>query len=216
MFLLPVLLVACVPPTIVGVRTDGYLAPAGSLEFSAGYGSSLPALDLKSAEGQVGVPAGDVAWSATDDVQLSVGAAFPEGWVMPEAEVTVRVVGDTTSPVTLSLLTGVGAIFSGKPATLGEAGLHAGGVVSCEVLPDLRPFVGVIGAVAVNGGDPSAFVDGSVGVGWRPALNDELSLLILGEATWIHAADVTSNAAWTYDALTAGGIVGLTWNPPAR
>ncbi len=212
MLLLWSLLVACVPPTIVGVRTDGYLAPAGSLEFSAGYGGSLPALDLAAAD-PVGVPAGEVAWSATDDVQVSVGAAFPEGWVMPGAEIMVRVIGAEDTPVDFAVLTGVGGIFSGEPATLGQVGVHVGGVVSVEAVPDLRPFVGAVGAVAFAEGEPSVFGEASLGIGWRPKVSDEVSLLFLAEAAWIHGSDLADEAQWTYDALSAAGMAGLTWNP---
>lgn len=208
------MLIGCVPPSVLGLRTDGYLGPAGTIEVSGGYGSSLRALDMQDADGPIDGGGAMVAWSPTDEVKLGLGAGFVSDLVTPTAEVTVRVVGDAEDPLSVAAVGGVEVLVGGEPTQVGQGGLHGGGVISYEVAPDLRPYVGVLGEVDVLEGSAAMFSDVSAGVGWRPALTDQLGLLFLVEATWVHGAGV--DAEWTYDALTAEGMVGLSWTPAAK
>lgn len=201
------LLTACLAPTTVGLHTDGWVGPPGSVDVAAGYGSTLPALDTRGGE-QLGLGGATVGVVPAERVRVWAGAGFPTNLLTTELGAHVRVVGDETDPLSVSLLGGVSALWSRPSFDNGGVGIGGGAVVAYEALPDLRPYVGARLDPQFGGDDVPLFVDVSAGATWRPRLADRVSLLLLAEATWLHAD--SQGGDLDYDVLVGAGMVGLT------
>jgi hypothetical protein len=207
------ILAGCIAPTTFGLHTDGVIGTAGTVDLAGGYGSTVKAMDTRDGD-QFGFAGGEFGVAVTDDVRVSLGAAFPENTFVPQAQALIRVVGREDRPLAVSAVAGAGGLWT--DGQLGETGLHGGAVVSYEVLPELRPYAGGLVNVAFLSDDDERawFADVAGGATWRPALTDHLSLLLLAEVTWLHAFPAAGGDGG--DVLAGTGMIGLTLRPARR
>ncbi len=167
------LLLACVPAAVYGLRFDGSMPMTTELSavgaaFPGAASDELSLLDTTGVGLQGRQRIGrDVA------VQLSGGLAVasldsdPTGVI--EIEVQGRVLRE--APVTLSVRGGVDAYGQAQGESL-MFGVHGGAVVSRNIGANLRPYAGVTVNPVYNPGDRLyPWLQYGGGISWRPPLD---------------------------------------------
>lgn len=178
------LLLACVPPSTIGLRTDGWLEPAGGGEVHLAAGEMLEGIGTKDWPQGPGYGVGG-SFSLTDRLAVSASAARYLGLEGVEMELRARVLDEERAPLTLTWLAGGSA--SGSTDSWG-IGAQTGFVGSHALGGDLRPYVGFKVNPVKAQDSVYWFTDASAGATWRPAITPSISGLVLLEATWIHGS----------------------------
>lgn len=203
---LVVLLVGCVPPSTLGVRTDALQPTAGGFEAALGggvgkeHGEDWSQL-MVGTQGVVGI---------TDHVSAGMAVASgidgEPGWMVAETRITLARPEERVPQGCLIL--GGGAYLESWEdinwaARLGFAG-------SVPVGWDLHPFVGLVlePRIAKDLQGLPSYVMFGIGSSWRPSLGQHLRLLVAVESTqawWLDSDGVERIG------MGAGLMAGLSW-----
>lgn len=216
------LLLGCVPPSVIGLRTDGTM-PVNS-ELSAGWGAfptmaenaGNPLVDYSVAGLQARQRLSNrVAFSTSVGAVPSVLDQQVAG--AGDAELQVQILAH--QPVDLQLSVGLDAYVLGKPDDLlaggFAAGVHTGLTLSRALPADLHPFVGTkLNPVFVDG-QPYPWLQLGGGLSWRPALDGGTRGLLHVEATHYEGFGADLTAAKPADIRTWGFLVlaGASFGP---
>lgn len=198
------LLMACLPPTTFGLRSDGTLGPPRTVELSAGAGGVLPR------QGDNGVLAlgGQAAYTVARDVAITAGGAWPTsgGLYGLELGARTRLLGAEEGP----LLTSVEGLSSVRSTDGGLArGAQLGLIGSPGLQGSLRPYLGLLVNPTWSDGDHWFYSDLGLGASFGAPAGERVDLRCTAELDWSYD--------WTDSWSTFGGVllVGIRLRPSA-
>ncbi len=193
-------LLGCVPPSVIGLRTDGTM-PLNS-ELSVGWGA-FPSVaeDTEEPLGKYQVAGLQARQRLSNRVGFAASMgllpAYIEQGVAGTADAELQVQLLEREPVDLQVSVGIDTYMQGTwDDGFGggfTAGLHSGLVLSRQLPADLHPFIGTKLNPVFPGGTPTPWLQVGGGLSWRPPIDDATRGLLHLEAT-----HYTGFGAFTY------------------